>query len=670
MAAGALAVAAGAGSRATPLPLAGLAGYLVLIHAFVLVTGLTGFLTAGGLAVPVALAVAVALALARRIAIDRPRETTAPRSAAAVFASLAVLAAGLQWAWPHVVEATRLWIWDDYTYHMVYPALWLRQHAIVAPSPAQAFTMQAWYPLSASVVAAWFMAPWSGSRGDALAWVSLTGPLYVGLVVAAAAALLARAGCRPGTWAVPAALLLTSPRIEIMASSFSDADLAQAAALLGAFAFAVPREPDGPRELRADAWYAGALSGLALGVKVSAAPAALVLAAILALRARAQPIARGRAAAAVALALGASWLATGGYWYLRNFLHTGNPVYPAAFLAWPGATFPETTLLEYARHYGLRRALGDALVVYADWPRTHAVLAALGLTGLTVWLGWRGRTLPRGARYLAGGTLILAGLVLVLLPLAPYSAGNAMTFRSGFIHWDSMRYVALVPILGWIALGLLLDRLSSDRRGSGAVAILVGAVLLASGAGPLLVVALALLAWPLARRWPGPVWPATLRGRALVAAVIVPLAVAALVVRHDAKAAATAATFTREPLYGAVVTVLDSQPAGTRVAVFGDQWVYPTFGGRDHLEPIRLDRDGRPATQPIGDAMEPGNLAVDPAAFRANLAAARVGLVVVVHLPHPGRSAAWPTQHAALEAAGGARLLHLDAATAVWRLEP
>jgi len=174
VAAGALAVAAGAGSRATPLLLAGLAGYLVLVHSFVLVTGLAGSLTVGGLAVPVVLAVVVALVLARRKASRVPAETTAPRSPAVVFASLAVLAAGLAWAWPHLVQATRLWIWDDYTYHMVYPALWLRQHAITAPSPAQAFTMQAWYPLSASVVAAWFMAPWSGSRGDALAWVSPT----------------------------------------------------------------------------------------------------------------------------------------------------------------------------------------------------------------------------------------------------------------------------------------------------------------------------------------------------------------------------------------------------------------------------------------------------------------------------------------------------------------
>jgi len=93
----------------------------------------------------------------------------------ALAATHVAVATGVVWAWPHVFQATRLWIWDDYTYHMVYPALWLREHAIAAPTPASAFTMQAWYPLSASVIAAWFMVPFASARGEALAWVSVTG---------------------------------------------------------------------------------------------------------------------------------------------------------------------------------------------------------------------------------------------------------------------------------------------------------------------------------------------------------------------------------------------------------------------------------------------------------------------------------------------------------------
>ncbi len=121
-------------------------------------------------------------------------------------------------------------------------------------------------------------------------------------------------------------------------------------------------------------------------------------------------------------------------------------------------------------------------------------------------------------------------------------------------------------------------------------------------------------------------------------------------------------------IFGAAAAVLDRQPAGTRVAIFGDQWVYPAFGARDDLAPVRLDGDGRIAPAAIGDAMTQGPLTVPPAVFREHLRDAGIGLVAVVHLPHPGRSPAWPAQHAALEAAGGARLLYRHGAVAIWRL--
>jgi hypothetical protein len=634
----------------------------------VLAAGLLGHLTVTGLGVLLASALAGTLVLLRRVERRQAHPESPAPTASSLFASLAGAVAVLAWVWPHLFDATRLWIWDDYTYHMVYPALWLRAHAIAAPSSLEAFTMQAWYPLSASAVAAWFMAPWPGSRGEALAWVSLTGPLYAGLVIGGGAVLLARLGCRPGAWAVPAVLFATSPRIGIMGSSFSDADLAQAAALLGTFAVAVPRATDDLPDVRVDAWYAGLLSGVALGIKVSAMPTALVVLALLMFRARALPPPdRRRATAAVALAVVVSWIATGGYWYARNLVVAGNPVYPAAFLGWSGTTFPETTLREYARHYGLRRAIGDALVVYADWPRSHALLAALGLMGLLVWPVWRRRSLTRPQRYFARGALALAATVLLLLPVAPYSAGNAMTFRSGFVHWDSMRYVAIVPILGWVALGALLD-----RWGALPAVVLVTVGLLMSGlpvvGSPLALPVLALGAAGLVRLQSGAAALAGTGARAMAVGVPALLLAAVVIGGHGTKAAATAAALQREPLFGAVVEILDRQPPGTRVAVFGDQWVYPALGVRNDLRPVRLDRDGRLATHPVGDAMEPGDLTVDAPTFRANLAAAGIDLVVVVHLPHPGRSPQWPTQQAALEALVDARLLHRDGGTAVWRL--
>jgi hypothetical protein len=138
--------------------------------------------------------------------------------------------------------------------------------------------------------------------------------------------------------------------------------------------------------------------------------------------------------------------------------------------------------------------------------------------------------------------------------------------------------------------------------------------------------------------------------------------------RHDEKAGATAAAIYGERFFGGAASVLDRQPPGTRVAVYGDQSVFLTAGARNHLEPVRLDRDGKVATAPIADAMEPGELGVDPPTFVSNLLATGVRLVVVVHLPHPGRSVERPSQERALEASGAARLLSRGEAVAVWAL--
>jgi hypothetical protein len=662
--------------------LATLCGYVIAVHSLILLTGLAGRLTVSGVTIALGAAVGVALVAAFRLARARGDDIGARKATGltpiVLFPVVAALAAGVVWAWPHLFEATRLWVWDDYTYHMVYPALWLHEHAIGAATPAQAFTMQAWYPLSASVVATWFMLPFQPVRGEALAWVSLTGVLYGGIVAIGAAELLARLGCRRVAWAVPVVIFATSHRMAVMASSFSDADLAQAALMFAAFVFAIPRDTvESARAVRADSWYAALLSGIALGVKVSAAPSALVVLTLLALRAAAARCgARMRALATTGLVFAGSWAVTGGYWYARNLVHTGNPVYPAAFLVWPGATFPETTLREYARQYGPQRAVADALVVYMDWPRLHAALAVLGLMGLAGWLALRWRLQTRPQRYFACGALAIVAVVLLLLPGAPYSAGNAMTFRSGFIHWDSMRYVAVVPLLGWTALGYLTASGSGPWRliASGAAVVISASALLASGnallASPFALIALALCAAGLGNAGLdlGRRLPRVIHRDALAAGAVAVVLAVIVACSHAAKSAATGEAFYRERLIGAAARVLAPDPAGTRVAVFGDQWIYPAFGARDHLQPVRLDGDGRVATAPIADGMEPGDLTVDPLTFRANLAASGVGLVVMVHQPHPGRSSQWPAQQAALDATGDAQSLYRDGAVGIWRL--
>src|SRR5207237_7189308 len=107
----------------------------------------------------------------------------------------------------------------------------------------------------------------------------------------------------------------------------------------------------------------------------------------------------------------------------------------------------------------------------------------------------------------------------------------------------------------------------------------------------------ALLARALRLVWP----PPSLRRDVLATAAVVMTVAAVVVCTHGTKATATRASIVADPLFGGAATVLDRQPPGTRVAVFGDQWVYPAFGDRHHLHPVRLDRRGRIASAPTGD---------------------------------------------------------------------
>src|SRR5438034_879557 len=122
---------------------------------------------------------------------------------------------------------------------------------------------------------------------------------------------------------------------------------------------------------------------------------------------------------------------------------------------------PRSSSRRRASREGIARAIGDALAVYLNWPRFHAVLAIVGLVALAGWLVVRlavlRRAMTRPQAFFVCGTLAITVVTLGLLPSTPYSAGNGMTFVSGFIHWDSMRYVALLPILGWTALAFLMD---------------------------------------------------------------------------------------------------------------------------------------------------------------------------------------------------------------------
>src|SRR5262249_55650421 len=143
----------------------------------------------------------------------------------------------------------------------------------------------------------------------------------------------------------------------------------------------------------------------------------------------------------------------------------------------------------------------------------------------------------------------------------------------GFVHWDSMRFVGLVAVLGWASLAFLLDAGAGAPRSRLIAAVLVSSACLLTSADarlaaplPLAVLALAALALPAASRATCGVAAGAMRtlappARRAVAPGAVLLAITALLLwHHDAKATATAASIHREILFGPAAIALDAQP--------------------------------------------------------------------------------------------------------------
>ena len=244
-----------------------------------------------------------------------------------------------------------------------------------------------------------------------------------------------------------------------------------------------------------------------------------------------------------------------------------------------------------------------------------------------------------------------------------------MTFRSGFVHWDSMRYIALAVILGWAALAFLIDAGAGwrARAGRGGRARRRGR--LASAPDPLLhspvlLVGMAVLAAVVASRvHDACAWSRAVRGycgtRFMVAvrgdgrgagvALISPASCSGATTQGGA----TAAAIYGERFFGEAARVLDgsrrahaspytaisrssSRPAP---AVISIRCGSIAMGGwRPRRSPTRWSRERSASIRPT---------------FVSNLQAPECGSSSCVHLPHPGRSVERPSQERALEASGG-----------------
>jgi hypothetical protein len=260
-------------------------------------------------------------------------------------------------------------------------------------------------------------------------------------------------GCLLACWAIgrpyrmgPASLALGSVALSVPALADQAGemrnDIVGIFFLLAAVALAVGSRPTSTeRGMRTGTlMLVGLAAGLAAGSKLNFLLPAAVM--VVGLAAVAPPGRRARALAATAVPA----LLAGGYWYLRNLSHTGNPLPWFDSIGPLGLPGPDQKLGGREQHSVLSYLTDGG--VWSDWflPGLHdgfgllwPLLAALALAGLFFALSRRASAPVRVAG-LAGLAAALAWLV------APTSASGPEGIPRGFE--SGLRYLAPALVLG------------------------------------------------------------------------------------------------------------------------------------------------------------------------------------------------------------------------------
>jgi hypothetical protein len=260
--------------------------------------------------------------------------------------SLAILAvllvAVLAW---RVILAVRLPVmdYDGLSYHLVSVDVWL-QSGHIGRVPHRLWTDG--YPSNGELLTLWLVL---FSTSDTLA--RLTGVLAIPLAGLATAGLARELGAER-RWGLLAGLLAISLPTVLVAADTTYVDNLVMAEIATAWFFGLRAvRTVGARGRRlALLFLTGVAIGLGIGTKLSLAIPLLVLgvAALLSvfLRVRAGG---WRSALAELVALGLPTLVLGGYWYIKNLLVHGNPVWPFTLGPFPGRGTVEDLIVQTPR---------------------------------------------------------------------------------------------------------------------------------------------------------------------------------------------------------------------------------------------------------------------------------------------------------------------------------
>lgn len=562
---------------------------------------------------------------------------------------------------------------DDLSYHAPPVARWLTEGRLsLAP-----FGYHAYYPFNTEILSLWFMLP---LRSDA--YVSLAGLYWLILLVVAAAVLCSGQGYSKSIALLTGVLLLCSTMIRGWAKSFAAVDVAGAATVLAAVAFAVPSlgETSGRRRV-VDAGYCGLLAGLATGCKMSLAPAAIIIFLWLIVGERKSLKLSSRLAMVAIFVVGGA--AMSGYWYLRNLFLTGNPVFPAEFGPFAGPLGSEqqyrTELISWivASPADLQQ-WKYILSKVIRWPFGLFILCAMGYAAaIGSALGRKFST--NRQEFFAKSALLTAGLILLALyPLTPFSG----TFNAP----DAKLFVERRYLIPPFAIGMVLfSQLIAGRGRRGrlfCILAVVGAVLpwggsssvnAAFNAAVLAGGGCILYSWDKLRRLFFLIPARRLVLLMCLAAGLIGLALC----RSHQKQLTDGRIYNYgdevRPI-GAGWAALEMLPKGSRVSWFGPTayQYYPIFGRWLQLVPRRVNADGssyehlhlRWLRDPKSTTWWAKRKVGDLSKLTENLLENKIDYVFVTKW----NSDEWPVQQNILAESGKAKRIYDDGYSAIWQV--
>jgi hypothetical protein len=391
-------------------------------------------------------------------------ESIKPRWQVAVAGGLAIAAFCVYLLGNYVTGTS--YMSDDYAYHGPAIAGWYRTGTLNHPRVLFA----SYYPLNSHVITLYTILPTGDLRWT---WVATGIWLLLG-----SASLLALTRCLPRytlSWGLlsVAFLLINGPVSWHHFFTLTPADVSGAVAFLTAFIVSIPREGAPRREALARVTLGAMMIGFAMGTKASFASASVVggfgLLFMSLFGPSPLPFIKRLWTSFGLIGLGA--FSTGSYWFLWNWIHADNPMFPARIWKFNGPGhdrwWGETKLTYHIKEAPDNRIFKQIWDQAIDWPPMLGYLSLLGILfciGFSAWLVWsaaRRRSVnPLGHPLL--WMFISATVLVIQYPFMPYS--GSFDPITGHDLWINHRFIIAFFMVGVIALCWGLSSLTTAIR--------------------------------------------------------------------------------------------------------------------------------------------------------------------------------------------------------------